>query len=443
MPIKKFYFCLFFLCSCLIKLTLHAQKIIHDSTPNIIFILADDLGYETLRANGGSSYNTPHLDKMAKYGMRFTDCSATPLCTPSRVELMTGKYNFRNYKGFGVLDPSQVTFGHLLKQAGYVTGITGKWQLFGTSHQQKLAGQKGTYPQEAGFDDYFVWQVEKVGSRYKTPVVYSNEGNRSFPGEYGPELFAQYAKRFIELNRDTSFFLYYPMVLTHDPFQPTLLNSSFANADPKIKSDTAYFKYMVEFMDKKVGEIIEKVQQEGLLHKTLIIFAGDNGTSTKIISVLNGKDVKGGKGFPTVYGTHVPLIAYWEGIIKPGQVNHNIIDFTDFLPTFLETAGEEIPSDFQADGIGFYSQLLNKKNAPKRKWTFCWYNPKWGSFKPCTWIQNEEWKLYQTGEFYNLKKDPEEKHPVLSKNLTGRGLRVKQNLNQEMLKLLSEISVSR
>lgn len=424
-------------------MTLHAQKVVPDDKPNIIFILADDLGYETLRTNGGSSYNTPYLDKMARYGMRFTDCNATPLCTPSRVELMTGKYNFRNYKGFGILDPLQVTFGHLLKQAGYVTGITGKWQLLGTPHQQKLAGQKGAYPQEAGFDDYFVWQVEEVGSRYKTPVIYSNERNISFPGKYGPELFAQYAKKFIELNRDTSFFLYYPMVLTHDPFQPTLLNNTFANADPKSKSDTAYFKSMVEFMDKKVGEIIEKVQQEGLLHKTLIIFSGDNGTSTKIMSILNGKKVKGGKGFSTVYGTHVPLIAYWKGVIKPGQVNHNQIDFTDFLPTFLETAGKKMPLNFHTDGTSFYDQLLNKNNAQKRKWTFCWYNPKWGSFKPCTWIQNKDWKLYQTGEFYNLQKDPEEKHPVLNKDITGRELRIKRNFNQEMLKLLPEASLFR
>lgn len=436
MSLKK-VLSIFFICQfCITTIALKAQKTMEESKPNIIFILADDLGYETLKANGGSSYNTPHLDKMARYGMRFTDCSATPLCTPSRVELMTGKYNFRNYKGFGVLDSSQVTFGHLLKQAGYVTGITGKWQLLGTPRQQKLAGQKRTYPQSAGFDKYFVWQVEEVESRYKNPVIYSSEGDKSFPRKYGPELFAEYAKKFIELNRDTSFFLYYPMVLTHDPFQPTPENNNFASTGPKNKSDTAYFRYMVEFMDKKAGEIIKKVQEEGLSRKTLIIFAGDNGTSTKIVSVLNGKEVRGAKGFPTVYGTHVPLIAYWDGVIKHRQINNNLIDFSDFLPTFLETARKEIPSNFHTDGTSFYGQLLNKKNAEKRDWVFCSYDPNWGSLKPYTWIQNKRWKLYQTGEFYNLQQDPDEKHPVLSKNLTKAELKVKQGLNQEMLKLL-------
>lgn len=407
--------------------------------PNIIFILADDLGYETLEANGGSSYKTPQIDQMAQSGMRFTDCFATPLCTPSRVQLMTGKYNFRNYKGFGILDPSDITFGHLLKQAGYVTGITGKWQLLGSQHQQDLAGQKGTYPQNAGFDEYFVWQVETFNSpapRYKNPVIYSSEGNKSFPGKYGPDLFAEFAKKFIEQNRDTTFFLYYPMVLTHDPFQPTPENKNFASSEPKNTSDTAYFRNMVEYMDRKVGEIIKKVQEEGLSRKTLIIFSGDNGTSTKIVSTLNGKKVRGAKGYPTVYGTHVPLIAYWNGVIKPGQVNHNLIDFTDMLPTFLETARKKIPLNFHTDGTSFYSQLINKKNAEKREWVFCSYAPNWGSLKPYTWIQNKQWKLYQTGEFYDLQKDIGEKNPIATANLTPSAIKERERLKREMLKAL-------
>jgi len=352
---------------------------------------------------------------------------------------MTGKYNSRNYKGFGILDSSELTFGHLLKQAGYVTGITGKWQLLGSPLQQKLAGQKGTYPQNAGFDDYFVWQVETANSpssRYKHPIIYSSEGNKSFPGKYGPDLFAEYAKKFIERNRDTSFFLYYPMVLTHNPFQPTPDNKNFDSSEPENTSDPAYFGKMVEYMDRKVGEIIKKVQEEGLSSKTLIIFSGDNGTSTKIVSTLNGKEVRGAKGYPTVYGTHVPLIAYWDGVIKPGQVNHNLIDFTDILPTFLEIAREKIPLNFHTDGTSFYNQLINKTNAKKRDWIFCSHDPNWGSFKPYTWIQNKQWKLYQTGEFYDLQQDPEEKHPILDANLTPKEIKGKERLTQEMLKVL-------
>lgn len=438
MNIQKKIYGLFICQFCLMIITSLAQKTVSERKPNIIFILADDLGYETLEVNGGSSYKTPQLNKMAQSGMRFTNCLATPLCTPSRVQLMTGKYNFRNYKGFGILDPSEITFGHLLKQAGYVTGITGKWQLLGSPQQQKLAGQKGTYPKNAGFDKYFLWQVETFNSpapRYKNPIIYTSEGNKSFPGKYGPDLFAEFAKKFIEQNRDTFFFLYYPMVLTHDPFQPTPDSKDFAS-DPKNTSDPAYFGEMVEYMDRKVGEIIKKVQEEGLSRQTLIIFSGDNGTSTKIISTLNGKEVRGAKGYPTVYGTHVPLIASWEGVIKPGQVNHNLIDFTDMLPTFLETAKKNIPYNFHTDGNSFYNQLINEKNAKKRKWVFCSYAPNWGSFKSYTWIQNERWKLYQTGEFYDLRQDPEEKHPLADANLTPKATNAKEKLKQEMLNTL-------
>lgn len=438
MNVQKKFCCLFICQMCFITITL-AQKMMSESKPNIIFILADDLGYETLEVNGGSSYKTLKLDQMAQSGMRFTNCFATPLCTPSRVQLMSGKYNFRNYKGFGILDPSEVTFGHLLKQAGYVTGITGKWQLLGSPQQQKLAGQKGTYPKNAGFDKYFVWQVETIDSppsRYKNPVIYSSEGNKSFPGKYGPDLFAEFAEKFIEENRDTSFFLYYPMALTHDPFQPTPGDKNFAGTEPGNKSNTAYFRNMVEYMDKIVGGIIEKVQEEGLSRKTLIIFSGDNGTSTKIVSVLNGKEVRGAKGFPTTYGTHTPLIAYWDGMIKPGQVNHNLVDFTDMLPTFIEAARGTLPLNFHTDGTSFYSQLINKKNARKREWIFCSYAPNWGSFKSYNWIQDKQWKLYQTGEFYDLQKDIEEKHPIAAANLTPNAIKEKERLKRAMLKVL-------
>jgi len=420
---------------CLSSLALFSQKKAADPRPNIIFILADDLGYETLEVNGGSSYKTPQLNKMAHDGMRFTDCSATPLCSPSRLQLMTGKYNFHNYKGFGILDSLERTFGHLLKEAGYVTGIAGKWQLLGSPQQQKLAGQKGSYPQNAGFDDYFVWQVETLNSpesRYKNPVVYTSKQVKTFPGKYGPDLFTEFAKDFIEKNRDTAFFFYYPMVLTHDPFQPAPDNDNFVSSEPKNTSDTTYFRNMVQYMDKEVGEIIDKVRQEGLNRKTLIIFSGDNGTSTEVTSLLDGKKVTGAKGYPIVYGTHVPLIAYWDGMIKPGQVNHNLVDFTDILPTFLETAGKKIPDDFHVDGMSFYSQLVNKKDAKKRDWVFCSYDPHWGVFKPSTWIQDHQWKLYQKGEFYNFREDPLEKHPIPDTALTPSLSKIKEKLKLGM-----------
>lgn len=123
-------------------------------------------------------------------------------------------------------------------------------------------------------------------------------------------------------------------------------------------------------------------------------------------------------------------------MIKPGQVNHNLVDFTDMLPTFIEAARGTLPLNFHTNGTSFYSQLINKKNARKREWTFCSYAPNWGSFKSYTWIQDKQWKLYQTGEFYDLQKDIEEKHPIAAANLTPNAIKEKERLKRAMLKVI-------
>jgi len=134
--------------------------------PNIILIMADDLGYECLGSYGSTSYKTPVLDELAATGMRFEHCYSQPLCTPSRVKVMTGKYNSRNYTVFGSLDPKETTFAHVLKKSGYATCAAGKWQLYG--------GGSGTSPEQAGFDEHCLWQVKDRGSRYSDPTVLEN-----------------------------------------------------------------------------------------------------------------------------------------------------------------------------------------------------------------------------------------------------------------------------
>ncbi len=403
--------------------------------PNIIFIMADDLGAETLGCYGNQQTTTPHLNRMASMGMRFTEAHATPLCSPTRVQLMTGKYNFRNYTGFGLLDPAEQTFAHLLKEAGYVTGITGKWQLLGNAYQRKLAGgKKGSYPQEAGFDTYCLWQVDSLGPRYKDPVISTPAGTRSYPGSYGPDVFTKYAEDFIEKNRDTTFFLYYPMVLTHDPFQPTPESPGYAEFDSqKNSSDTLWFRDMVGYMDKLVGKIIAKVQKEGISHRTLIIFSGDNGTSNQVYSLNNGKYVQGQKGTSTRHGTHVPLIAWWDGVIPAGRINDNLVDFTDFLPTFLEVAGKKLPDQFHTDGLSIRDQLLNVPNAKVRKWIYCAYDPRWGTMQPATWVHDKSWKLYQDNRVYNLAEDPLETNPIPYAKLPKSG----QKMIAEFRKVLA------
>lgn len=392
------------------------------SAPNIILIMADDLGYETLGCNGSEEYNTPRLDRMAEEGMRFTNCHAMPLCTPSRVQIMTGKYNFRNYVGFGILDPGEKTFGHYLQEAGYQNLIAGKWQLYGNEYQQKLAGgRSGSLPEEAGFQDYLLWQIKDMGFRYKDPTLESkNHGLQTYPGEYGPNLFVEYIMEFIEAQKDQPFFVYYPMVITHDPFLPTPDHPEFDNYDVGEKVNNArYFDGMVSYMDKLVGRLVDKVNDLGIADNTLILFIGDNGTDRDVTSMFQGQVVRGNKGYTTDAGTHVPMIAWWPGKITAGTVNKNLIDFTDFLPSLLDMAGMDIPEDQKLDGISFYNQLLEGPDVnQKRAWIFCDYNPNWGKFEPSRYIFDTDWKLYGNGDIYHLKKDIREEHPIQKQTLS-------------------------
>jgi len=381
---------------------------------NVILIMADDLGFETIGCYGGESYSTPHLDRLAMEGMKFTHCFANPLCTPSRVQIMTGKYNFRNYIGFGLLDPGAETFGDVFKQAGYQTCIVGKWQLFGNEHQRALAGgRSGSRPEEAGFDRYCLWQVEHRQSRYKDPVIETSEDGESlYQGAYGPDVFTDYLIEFIREVKDDPFFVYYPMCLTHDPFQPTPADPEFESFDvSKPLNDTTYFENMLVYTDGIVGRIVEFLQQEGLAKETLVIFTGDNGTDRDVISTWNGQRIRGNKGYTNRYGTNVPLIIHGSSIIEQGTTNDALIDFTDFLPTILEAADIPLPKDFYTDGVSFYP-LLTGEDGNEREWVFCHYDPNWGKFPSRRWVQDHQWKYYEDGAFYDLVNDPHEQLPI-------------------------------
>lgn len=174
--------------------------------PNIVLIMADDMGFECVGANGGESYKTPNLDNLAVTGVRFEQCYSQPICTPSRVQIMTGIYNSRNYLRFGLLDPQAYTFGNLLKDAGYATCVVGKWQLDGGFDA----------PGRFGFDEYCLWQVTRRPNRYPNPGLEVNGQEIDYKnGQYGPDIVSDYACDFIERHAggDQPFFLYYPMIL--------------------------------------------------------------------------------------------------------------------------------------------------------------------------------------------------------------------------------------
>lgn len=364
------------------------------SRPNIILIMADDFGYECVGANGSTSYATPNLDRLAAGGVRFEHCYAQPLCTPTRVQLMTGQYNIRNYVKFGLLETQQTTFGHVLKQAGYTTCIAGKWQLSG--------GLEG--PQHFGFDEYCLWQLNRRPPRYANPGLEINGVQKDFKqGEYGPDLVNDYAIDFIGRHQEKPFFLYYPMMLTHAPFQPTPDSKDW---DPQamgenVNQDKRHFGEMVNYMDKLIGKLVSRLDELKLRDRTLVLFTGDNGTGKGITSKLGDVTVDGGKGTMTDTGMRVPLIANCPGRIAAGKVSRDLIDMTDFLPTLCEAAGTKPPAT-KLDGRSFLPQLRGETGQP-REWTYCWYSPNQGKIDtPRQFARDHRFKLFADGKLFEI-----------------------------------------
>jgi arylsulfatase A len=389
--------------------------------PNILLILADDLGFETLGCYGGTSYQTPALDLLASEGVRFNYAFSQPLCTPTRMQLMTGKSNFRNWRAFGIMDPKERTFGHLFKENGYRTAIAGKWQFWSYNppdFEPEWRG-KGKRIEDAGFEEYSVWHAhhtEDKGSRYGDPTYYENgQLFKNQKDKYGDDISADFLLKFIEKHKAEPWFVYFPLALTHAPFTPTPKSADW-NTNKRLKNDTKYFKDQVEYMDGIVGRMLRRIDELGLGENTLVLFFGDNGTLNTITSNLNGRPFQGGKGDTTEAGMRVPLIARWKGHVKPGRVSDDLIDSCDFLPTICEATGVPPKSMGSQDGRSFLPQLKGEKGHP-REWIYSWYDPRPGHDKE-RWTKTDRfvfdrrWKLYEDGRLYDWAADPLEKNPV-------------------------------
>jgi arylsulfatase A len=383
---------------------------IAEARPNVIVIMGDDLGYETIGANGGTSYRTPTLDGLAKSGVRFTHCYVQPLCTPTRVQLMTGMYNVRNYVDFGNMDPQATTFGNLFQAAGYMTCMVGKWQL----------GRDLGQPKKYGFDEYCLWQHTRRPPRYVNPGLEYNGVEKDFTkGEYGPDLVNDYALDFIARNKERPFFLYYAMMLTHGPYMATPDSKDW---DPKEmgesgSKDPQHFADMVEYMDKLLGKLMAGLEKAGVRENTLVLFLGDNGTGAGTRSMMGQREVIGGKGSTTDTGMHVPLIASWPGKIASGKTCDDLVDSTDFLPTICEAAGVTIPPSLTIDGRSFLPQLKGETGKP-REWIYSWYSPRGEALREFAFDQH--YKLYRNGDFFDLQSDPGEQKPMKVGSLSGK-----------------------
>ena len=393
--------------------------------PNIILIMADDLGYECLGADGGN-YKTPRLDQLAQHGIRFTQCHVQPLCTPTRVQLMTGRWNIHNYIRFGLLPKTETTFGQLLRQAGYATGICGKWQL----------GQGKKLPQFFGFDESLLWQHTRRPARYANPGLERNGKTLDYDnGEYGPTLVNDFACEFIRQHKSKPFFLYYPMILTHNPFQPTPDSPDWdAKAHgEKVHQAPKHFAEMVSYMDTMVGRVIDTLQTEGIRDNTLLIFVGDNGTHRGITSQFQGQPYPGGKGTTTVRGTWVPLIIDWPAMIKSPTLDDELVASVDLFATVCAAAGVAMPKD--CDGVSLVSRLKGTLG-PRRELIYCWYSPRQkADFTVKEFAFNKRAKLYRDGRFFDLKEDPFEKQPLDPKNATGELAQDYQLLNAKLTAL--------
>lgn len=379
--------------------------------PNIILIMADDMGYGDLSCYGSELINTPNLDQLAVEGIKFTDFHSNgSVCSPTRAALLTGKYQQRvgidgvvtakNHRDKG-LDPKEKTFAESAKEAGYVTGIFGKWHV---GYQTKFN------PINQGFDEYIGYVSGNVD--YHSHI--DQEGYEDWwTGDelkkeegYSTDLISKHAVDFIKRHQDEPFVLYVPHEAPHGPFQgrnsKPIRDVGWKSGDqPKqdqSQEELAYlYKEMVEVMDEGVGEIIATLKELQLDENTFVFFCTDNGAARKVGS--NGK-LRGFKSTLWEGGHRVPAIAWYPGKIAPNQVNTETILTMDLYPTIMDMMGMEVPSG--QDGVSVKKNLLDQEPMPDRELFWAYTGRKA--------MRQGDWKLIvnrrdEEPRLYNLKND--------------------------------------
>jgi len=378
--------------------------------PNLIVILADDLGSEAFGCYGGESYRTPNVDRLAREGVRFRNAFTQPLCTPTRVELLTGRSNARNYRAFSVLDPAERTFAEVLRQHGYRTCAVGKWQLLAAEHYPKPVRGSGSAPEQAGFDRHALWQVEALGERHWAPTLTIDGRTRKHgEDEYGPDIALEFAKRWIDDGRDQPFVLFWPMILPHGPF----IAPPATDGPRHPPGDVAQFGPMVEYVDTLVGALGDHLRARDLSRNTMVIFVGDNGSPRQARSVRRGVRVKGGKSQPTDRGSRVPFVVWAPGRVDGEQVIDDPVSTVDIFATLLDAADIDLPTDRPLDGWSFLPRILGSI-VPHREWVTFHHHPRpvtRPNSKPQRWARDARWQLFEDGRLFDTEGDPELKRP--------------------------------
>ena len=355
--------------------------------PNIIFVLADDLGIGNVGCYGSDNYKTPNIDKLAATGTRFTRSFTGALCGPSRALIMSGRYAFRNgssnQDACRLMPLAELQLGPTFKAAGYATSAIGKW------------GQLPGEPNEAGFDDYLRFNGSGLywNQKTKKSESYRMNGKEKKLGdqEYMPDLMNDRVMAFLRTNQAKPFFLYYSMVHVHADIVRT------PDSAPDSKD---FFGDNILYMDKLVGKLVAELEALKLRDNTLIVFMGDNGTgkAQDKLSTIGGRNLSGMKGSMLECGGLVPMIANWPGKVPSGKVSSDLIDSTDLLPTFAEIVGASLPEKTFFDGRSFAPQLRGE-TGKKRDWVYNQLAAMW-------YVRDAGWKLNEKGELYDMSGAP-------------------------------------
>jgi arylsulfatase len=420
-----------------------------DRPPNVVFIIADDLGSAELGCYGQKHIRTPSVDRLAAGGMKFTRFYAgNAVCAPSRCALMTGKHmghaTIRNNKptppeGQWPIKAGDVTVTELLKAKGYATGAMGKWGL----GMWDTAGS----PLKHGFDLFYGYNCQAHAHTHYPTYLYRNDKKFDLPGNdgakgdsYSQDLFEKEAIAFVEANKDRPFFLYLPFIVPHAAVQ--VPEDSLAEYRGKLGDDPPYngltngkvsyrphptphaaYAAMVTRMDRSVGRVADKIKALGLEENTLVIFTSDNGPAHNYgghdsTFFKSAGDLRGMKGSLYEGGIRVPFVAYWPGKIKPGTVSDERLYFPDVLPTLCELVGAKAPDGI--DGISFLPTLLGRPGQKRHDFLY-WEFP---SYTGQQAVIAGDWKAVRQNlmkgvvktELYDLARDPNETTDVAAKH---------------------------
>ncbi|MDQ3620995.1 MAG: sulfatase-like hydrolase/transferase [Verrucomicrobiota bacterium] len=408
------------------------------SRPNVIFILLDNVGQEWFGCYGSEERCTPHLDRLAESGVRVEHCYTPPVCGPSRIALLTGRYPLRTgftlhhdaalYSGGG-LDPGrELLFPRLFREAGYATAIAGKWQVNnlydepdvltrhgfveqlvwpGSVDTSKLSDADYARFQDAmrreSVEEVTAW-TQHIESRYWDPVFLRNGRRETHPGQYGPDVAQAFVLDFIRRHRARPFLLYYPMVLTHGQTATLSVVPTPLNRDPN-RSKHEMFADMLRYADKLVGDLIRTLDELELRDNTIVFVASDNGTEKEMVARRRGRDVHGGLYSLNEAGSDVVLLANSPKLIAGGRTLP-LADFTDIYPTVCELAGLPLPKNVVLDGKSFAAFLRAEPGAkPPREWIFNQYHT-------TRVVRDERFKLYSDGRLFDANADPDEQRDV-------------------------------